>query len=296
MDSDFEVDVVVPVRNGGQLLRPAVESVLSQQAVKVRVFVVDDGSTDRAPQRLPDDPRIVVVTSAGRGTADALNTGIGCGSAAYVAIQDADDVSLPGRLAASARHLEDNPGIGLVAMWFQVMVGRRVVATLRPLPAGMLDHNPICHGTMMMRRSVIEAVGGYRSHFRSSEDYDTGLRCAEVAGITILPIVGYRYRVWANQVSVRDPATQVAWAELARRSARARLAGEPDPADLAQAGEAVGSDEAGADEVQAWWAREFAALGSWVDALRCLRRLPPWRAATEAVRLARHHQPQAVWS
>lgn len=286
-----DVDVVVPVRNGGRLLRAAVESVLAQRGVAVRVVVVDDGSTDRALRRLRPDPRVQVIPNSGRGTPAALNTGIRAGVAPYVAVQDADDLSLAGRLAASIEHLDRNPGIGLVATWFDVLVGRRVVATVRPLPAGMLDRNPICHGTVTMRRSLIEGVGGYRSQFRRSEDYDAWLRCAEVAGVSILPIVGYRYRVWANQVSICDPAALDAWADLARRSARARRDGLPDPAASVTS---VDHDANGSQEVQAWWAREFAALGSWHDALRCLRRLPPHRALAEVAAM-RRREPQATW-
>jgi glycosyltransferase involved in cell wall biosynthesis len=43
-----DVDVIVPVRNGGALLREAVESALTQGGVNVHGIVVDDGSTDGA--------------------------------------------------------------------------------------------------------------------------------------------------------------------------------------------------------------------------------------------------------
>lgn len=287
-----DVDVVIAVRNGGRLLREAVDSVLAQEGVRVRVLLVDDGSTDDAIRRLPADARLRVIPSEGRGLPSALNTGIRRGSAPYIARQDADDISLPGRLAAETTHLEAHPGIGLVATGFEVQVGRRVVGSLRPTLSGMLDKNPICHGTVMLRRSVVETVGGYRTQFRSSEDYDCWLRCADVAGLTMLPIVGYRYRVWGGQMTVTDPFTMSVWADLARRSALARRNGQADPAEDVDIGE---PDRSGADEVQAWWAREFAALGSWPDALRCLRRLPPGRAVREAIG-ALGARPQSTWS
>lgn len=286
-----DVDVVLPVRNGGRLLRRAVDSVLAQGEVCVRVVVVDDGSTDRAVRRLPHDPRIVVVAGGGRGTPTALNTGLAECRAPYVARQDADDESLPGRLAVQVEHLEQNPGIGVVGTAFEVRVGRRTVGIVTPNPAGMLEQNRLCAGSVMGRRSVLEAVGGYRPIM--AEDYDLGLRCAAVSGVSILPFVGYRYRLSAGMSTVRNASRQAAYADLVRASARARLAGLPDPVERA---EPLTGDPAADLDVAAWWAREFAALGAWRDAYECLRRLPAPRAARVLPGLLPRPTPQVAWS
>ena len=86
-----DVDIVVPVRNGGRLLQRAVDSVLAQEHVDLRVIVVDDGSTDQAVQRLHRDPRVQVLQTPGVGIPLALELGFGAGTAPYVARQDADD-------------------------------------------------------------------------------------------------------------------------------------------------------------------------------------------------------------
>lgn len=289
--SPHRVDVVLPVRNGGRLLRHAVDSVLAQEEVDVRLVVVDDGSTDAAVRRLPPDPRIHLVTGAGRGIPAALNLGLAECTADYVARQDADDESLPGRLAAQVAHLEANPGIGVVGTAFEVRVGRRTVGVVSPSPAGLLERNRLCHGSVMARRAVFEAVGGYRPIM--AEDYDMWLRCAEVAGVSNLPYVGYRYRLSAGMSTVRNASRQAAYADLVRASARARLAGLPDPVDGALR---LDGDPAADVEVVAWWAHEFAALGAWRDALDCLRRLPARRAARALRGLLPRPTAQVVWS
>jgi glycosyltransferase involved in cell wall biosynthesis len=275
-----DVDVVIPVRNGGRLLAEAVESVLSQQGVNVHVVVVDDGSTDGAPERLPSDPRIQVVPTAGTGIVGALNTGVAAGSAPYIARQDADDVSLPGRLSSEVELLEQHPGIGLVATAFEVQVGRRVVTTMRTSPGGMLAKNRICAGSTMVRREVLAAAGGYRPQFRLSSDYDAWLRCASVSGLAILPLVGYRYRLHADMSTIRWAAVHPAYSTLAKASAQARIRGAADPADdletwLADRLPPLDEQDELTAEVAAWWATEFAALGSRADAVRCARRAWP---------------------
>lgn len=274
------VDVVIPVRDGGRLLQEAVRSVLDQQGVDVRVIVVDDHSVDGAPQRLPRDPRIVVVPTSGTGIVGALNTGVAAGSAPYIARQDADDVSLPGRLAAEVELLDRSPGIGLVATAFEVQVGRRVVTTMRTSPGGMLDKNRICAGSTVVRRDVLAEAGGYRPQFRLSSDYDAWLRCAAVSGLAILPVVGYRYRLHSQMSTIRWAAVHPAYSNLAKESARAQLRGQADPAEdlqgwLAEWLPPEEEQETLTAEVAAWWAGEFAALGSRADAVRCARRAWP---------------------
>lgn len=299
-----DVDVVIPVRNGGRLLATAVDSVLAQGGVQVRVLVVDDGSTDGAPQRLPTDPRIVLLSNEGTGEVDAHTTALAHVRAPFVARQDADDESLPGRLAAEADYLEQHEGIGLVATAFEVVVGSRTVSTVRTLPGGMLQKNRICAGTTMVRREVIAAAGGYRRPFVLSSDYDLWLRCAAVSGVAILPMVGYRYRLHSNMSTIRLASIHPPYSHLAKASALARIAGQPDPADDAETWLAArqlqpGDQTARTAEVNAWWAREFAALGSRGDAWRCLRRSKPLgvrRLAAVAATCVAPRRPQVDWT
>jgi glycosyltransferase involved in cell wall biosynthesis len=299
-----DVDVVIPVRNGGRLLRVAVDSVLDQEGVDVHVVVVDDRSSDGAPERLPRDSRLTVIPNAGSGEVDAHNTALAHTRAPFLARQDADDESLPGRLAAEAEFLERNVGIGLVATAFEVIVGGRPVTTMTTRPDGMLGKNRICAGTTMVRREVLTGVGGYRRPFVLSSDYDTWLRCAEASGIAILPMVGYRYRLHAGMSTIRLASIHPPYSLLARESARARLAGRPDPVDsadswLAERQLPVTDQRLRTAEVNAWWAREFAALGSRRDALQCLcRTLPlgPRKVAPLAVACLAARQSQVEWT
>jgi glycosyltransferase involved in cell wall biosynthesis len=299
-----DVDVIIPVRNGGRLLRRAVDSVLDQDGVSVRVIVADDGSTDRGLKRLPRDPRIVVLPNArDRGVPGALDTALYAGDAPYVARQDADDESLPGRFAAQLEFLEAHDGIGFVATAFEILVGGRTIATPCEGPAGMLEKNPICAGSVMVRREVIERAGGHRSAFKGASDYDCWLRCAWVAGVGVIPFVGYRYRLTSSMSMIRRRRTVDACADLARASARARMEGRPDPVDdrevVARVLATEQPDPEADAELLAWWAREFAALGDRGEALRCAlaARGLPWRRRVGVLgSVVRAGEPQVTWS
>ena len=279
------VDVVLPVRDGGAWLRDAVDSVLSQQGVDLHLWVVDDGSSDGAPQQLPPDGRLTVLPARSRGLVAALQQGFAAGTAPLVARQDADDVSLPGRLARQVEHLEAHPGIGLVSTAFEVLVGGRVVSRVATGPAGALERNPFCAGSVMVRRAVWQEAGGVRD-VPYAEDYDLWLRCAEVSGVSVLEPPGYRYRLHAGMSSLRHAAAQGAAAKAVQQAARARAAGLPDPLSAGLCLDAVEEDAA----TLVWWADEFAALGSEEDAAQC-RALAGLTGAWTVPAA-----PQAVWS
>ena len=80
-------------------------------------LILDDGSTDNSAviARSFEDPRIHVIQNDNhRGQAFVMNQGLELARAKYVARMDADDISVPTRLAEQVRFLEDNPDIGVV--------------------------------------------------------------------------------------------------------------------------------------------------------------------------------------
>jgi hypothetical protein len=121
----------------------------------------------------------------------------------------------------------------------------------------------------------------------------------------VLPFVGYRYRLNAGMVTIGKAQRQEAFAALARASRRAVLDGAPDPVDDDAAVAAIvgrGSapeDEDTAAQLALWWAREFAALGSRRDALRCLRacwpRLSRRERRSAVLATVRPSAPQVAW-
>src|ERR1051325_12092899 len=96
------VSVVMPVYNGERFVVEAVQSILAQTFRDFECIVVDDGSTDRTPERLgaeqARDPRLVVHRQPSNlGFRTALTTGCALARGELIARMDADDISLPTR-------------------------------------------------------------------------------------------------------------------------------------------------------------------------------------------------------
>jgi hypothetical protein len=191
------VSVLLPVFNAGSLAADAVRSILAQTYRHLEVVVVDDGSTDESAgeiERLAD-PRIRIFRQANAGLAATLNRALLLANGSLIARQDADDVAAPERIARQVEFLGCNPEVGLVGTWARIVpdAGSRPRYHRHPCSSAalkfeLLFNNPFVHSSVMLRREVFAAVGGYRPEPEAQpEDYDLWIRVARVWEVANLP-------------------------------------------------------------------------------------------------------------
>jgi len=183
----------MPVRNAAETLDEAVRSIFAQTWKDWELVAVDDGSTDETPGLLDEwrkqDARVRVLRhGSGRGIVAALDTGLRAARGDVIARMDADDIALPERLQRQRERLlaPDGPAlVGCRVRYFpeeMVAEGARryeewlnALVTPREHARDLFVECPLAHPTFMMRRDVLEAVGGYQSR-DWPEDYDLVLR------------------------------------------------------------------------------------------------------------------------
>ena len=189
------VTVMTTTYNGMPFLREAVESVLAQTAVTLQYIVVDDGSTDETAVYLQSisDPRLTVLQPGRVGRANALNLAVQAATAPFIANLDADDMMLPGRLAAQANFLAQDPDVGLVgsAVLWQTADGQQETRTFLPddarLRRRLFTGYPFAHSAVMYRRAAIEQAGGFDPTLPCALDYDLCCRIATHTRLANLP-------------------------------------------------------------------------------------------------------------
>jgi glycosyltransferase involved in cell wall biosynthesis len=236
-----QVSVVMSAFNDAQHVGRALDSVLTGQDVDLELIVVDDGSTDATPTLLADRAargnRLRVIRQENRGLTMALIAGCAAARGDYIARQDADDVSLPGRLPAQTLLLDSNPELSFVSSWAEVMGPADEPLLLHKRPAGpdaatslLVDDRcgPPGHGSVMMRRSAYQRVGGYRPKFYYAQDSDLWLRLATVGKLDYVQRALYRYRIATESISGRLHAHKLPYAKLIDEIHAARQRGE-DP-------------------------------------------------------------------
>src|SRR6202022_751775 len=117
MSSSPLVTVLIDTYNYGRYIEAAVSSVLEQSFPSERreILVIDDGSTDDTSERLQKfGDAIRYLRKPNGGQASALNLGFEHARGEIVALLDADDVWLPGKLHRVVQAFDEHPDAGLV--------------------------------------------------------------------------------------------------------------------------------------------------------------------------------------
>ncbi len=210
------VSVVIPCRDAARWIGDTLASVLEQQAaaLPLEVIVIDDGSTDESVGiAAAAGSSVRVVWQMPQGVSAARNAGTQLAVGEYLQYLDADDVLMPGTLAARVRALEVS-GADVVLTpyerWTPVTAGPGggyvVRRTLGPRPdVDLLTDAWWPPGAVMYRRRIVGAIGPWRRDLPVIQDARFLLDAALAgARFTQIEPTGLRYRVHPDSLSRRD--------------------------------------------------------------------------------------------
>jgi len=164
------ISVVLPVFNGEKYIAESIKSILAQTEKNFELILVEDGSKDQSFSISCQftDPRIKIRRQENRGLAEALNTGCSMAKGEFIARQDQDDISKPQRLEKQISYMLAHPECGLLGTWAQILEGEKMVARFHRHPTDadelryeLLFNNPFVHSSVMIRKTILDKVGGY---------------------------------------------------------------------------------------------------------------------------------------
>jgi len=234
--SGWGLSVVIPCHNDGKYLSEAIESVLSQEhrLRSFEVVVVDDHSTDEETLEVlerwsREDRAIRVLRNPGAsGPGTARNVGVDAAANEWLAFLDADDLWLPGGLQARLEVVATEPDAEWIGAdfreWYENgsqeatghyhkddFVGAILAPAYRSGRALRLER-PVEHflrsslawtGTVMVKRALVQRVGGFHPALRGPEDLHLWYRLALENDFFFAPQVVALYRQRATSLISR---------------------------------------------------------------------------------------------
>lgn len=231
----------MPVYNGEAYLAEAIESILNQTFADFEFIIVDDGSQDGSAAIIQAyaerDSRIrCIPMGKNQGEASARNAGIAAAGGQFVAMMDCDDVSLPERLQAQVSFLDANCAVGAIGVGIQVV--DEDLSPLFPyrLPQShalillsmLFGETAIARNSIMMRRELFIASGGYNPEFEVATDYEYFLRIVWQVRMRYGSLRNILYLYRQHEASIMGQATthNLPAKSHVRREALERLWGE----------------------------------------------------------------------
>lgn len=175
------VSVIIPVYNGERYLHYALESVFAQTYPVYEVIVVDDGSTDGTVEVARRWPGVRVLTQSHGGASMARNYGLSVAQGDVIAYIDADDLWLPEKLARQVEVLNTCSEVGYVLCRMRIFCeeGVEMPETLNAQHHAS-DPPAVIPSALVVRRSVVDAVGLFDTGLETGEDTDWFARAGDM--------------------------------------------------------------------------------------------------------------------
>lgn len=205
-----KVSIIIPVYNGSNYMKEAIDSALGQTYKNCEVIVVNDGSTDNgktAELAKSYGERIVYLEKKNGGVASALNMGIRNMTGEYFAWLSHDDVYYPNKIEEQIKALKTNGNMKapLYGNWDMLLMPEGQVKkrcpeyrySMEQLQNGVF---PVLLGlvngcTILIHKSHFERVGLFKEELLTAQDVDMWFRIFRNQHVVFVekPLIKYRF-------------------------------------------------------------------------------------------------------
>lgn len=165
------------VYNCEKTVKKAIDSIINQDYENFDLLVIDDASTDNTLKICKEFkiyPNFYLFkNNKNIGLTKSLNKLIEFSEGEYIARQDADDVSIPGRLSYQIKFMKENNYDVSFTRAINIQTNKLIPKLKNYLPykAVAKYRNPFIHGTMMIKRNLMIKSGKYDENYYYSQDY-----------------------------------------------------------------------------------------------------------------------------
>ncbi len=242
MNDRPKISVITSVYNDQAYLAQSIESILNQSESDFEFIIIDDGSTDNSLSIIESyqkkDSRIKLIRNNDNiGLTKSLNKGLHQAQGRYIARQDANDVSLTGRLAKQFNYLESHTDVFLCGSAISFIDDKGHLTpkkqkdylfSVEGVARALSNQNCFVHSTIFFRNEGIE----YREKFYYAQDYDFYLNLlSQNKKLVNLNEVLVHWRMDPKAISYRNRDKQILFAEKAKEFYQERIKNHSDSYD-----------------------------------------------------------------
>ncbi|WP_052184183.1 glycosyltransferase family 2 protein [Psychroserpens sp. Hel_I_66] len=201
--------VIMPVYNGEEFLKSAIDSILNQTFKDFNLVIVNDNSNDSTQhiidEYMQQDRRIIALkNSENLGPAASRNLGIDYAKTKLIALMDADDIALPKRFEKQIKFLNEHPNIGVCGTWFTFFGDKKNIVKHsiehENIKVSFLNTCPIGNPTVMFRKSVLKGLK-FEQIYVPAEDYGLWSQVIATTKFHNIPESLLQYRWHPNNIS-----------------------------------------------------------------------------------------------
>jgi len=204
-----KVTIIMPVLNGERYIGEALTSIAAQTYQDFELIVVDDGSTDRTPERIESFQDRLNITyikhPQKQGIARSVNDGLRRASGDFIAFLDHDDCWLPDFLETQVRYLQSHPDVAMTHSDYQITDSQSHVVCDsvarwrgKVCPSGyvfpqLFQDSFIVGNSVLIRKECFDRLGGFNEQLPFG-DYHLWMRIArhDKIGFVARPLTQYR--------------------------------------------------------------------------------------------------------
>lgn len=201
------VSVLMVTYNRASTLKETIASVLNQTYKNIHFIIVDDGSTDETREIVESfqDDRIEFCSlEKNRHICYATNVGFSKVKGEYMARIDSDDVWYPDKLEKQIEFLENSDKYKICFSWIDLIdengnsINDKESGLLKlfesdfrgqadALKSFFLIGNSLSHPSVVMKKEVLDKVGGFNPGYMQSHDFDFWIRIAKHYPLYVMP-------------------------------------------------------------------------------------------------------------
>lgn len=207
-----EVTILLPIHGDCLHIYETLKSIERQTFQNFELLIIDDRASSPTLKLVRDfilsREGARIINNDGVGLVAALNTGIRASATNLIARIDSDDIMVETRIQKQLDFLKSNSEISVVGTQMILIntKGEKVGRTKYPRESAQISNtlkfqNCIGHPSVMFRKDVISAIGGYDVAFEGAEDFELWTRVITEHKICNLQFALTLYRISDSQLS-----------------------------------------------------------------------------------------------